>query len=99
VTSSANITDKVEYCQPIAQATLLDPSFKNVNFKNAIACSGAIVQLRKMVVELQGEAATSSTSSAEEEEESAPYCPNLSSNLAPNWPKTHSAKEDICIFI
>jgi len=62
---------KVEFGRPIALATLLGPRFKNINFKNAIACSGTLAQLKKMVVELKGEVATSS--SPAEEEECASY--------------------------
>ncbi|XP_025199014.1 uncharacterized protein LOC112597258 [Melanaphis sacchari] len=39
----------IEQIKPIAIATILDPRFRNLNFNDAIACSNAMAELRKLL--------------------------------------------------
>lgn len=57
----------IEQIKPIAISTILDPRFKNLNLNDAVACSNAMAELRKLLKpdfsssESEGEAVPSSS--------------------------------------
>lgn len=81
----------IEQIKPIAIATILDPRFKNLNFNDAIACSNAMAELRKL--------SKPDLSSSESEEDAVPSNSDSYDFWAPHKLLAHSQKKEEVIII